>query len=585
MPIKLANNASGTLATAISASDTGIVLTTGDGAEFPTLGAGDYFYATITSTQGTQEIVKATVRSGDSLTVVRAQEGTTAAGFAAGARFELRVTAGAVADRVTQYAELGVYTPAGTGAVVTTVQNKLREFVSVLDFGAVGDGVTDDTAAIQAAIDEHECVYFPAGTYQITSPIVQTQRNTLIGDGKNSRIRSTASDLMWLGVASGVSDQSVISNMAFLSGSGGGHIFVQKQQVVGYQFNNLYCDQQNSAKSIYSHTADLGNYINNVWRGGEFYHVYTATVPAYHFVVSDAAGATNFNKWSEMEIVRGSKPWFYFESARAGNYIYNITLEDILCEVTTQGIVEGYGVNGFNATRVKVFDLNSAGPTYVVSTDLFKFTRGTNATNQPSRNIGITDYTRTNADSALNGFVDFKFTSSSGASAQNVEFFSCSRSLASDVLADLTNALNVSVYSSRLTISGSGYADLAIYSSTGVTIGGTQITGAGVLLNVEDLTLVATTNNHALGAYTSLLRCVPSGATRVLSGMVAPTFVRCVYIYNADTVNTITLSHDSTSASANRFYCPGGVNYDLPPFTGCLVIYDLTFSRWVVLDK
>ena len=63
------------------------------------------------------------------------------------------------------------YIAEGTGAVATTVQDKLRESVSVKDFGAVGDGVTDDTAAFQAALDAQVPIFIPAGTYVITSTI------------------------------------------------------------------------------------------------------------------------------------------------------------------------------------------------------------------------------------------------------------------------------------------------------------------------------------------------------------------------------------------------------------------------------
>lgn len=63
------------------------------------------------------------------------------------------------------------YTQGASGSVQTTVQAKLQETVSVKDFGATGDGVTDDTAAIIAAANamtDNVVLHFPKGTYIIS---------------------------------------------------------------------------------------------------------------------------------------------------------------------------------------------------------------------------------------------------------------------------------------------------------------------------------------------------------------------------------------------------------------------------------
>ena len=61
--------------------------------------------------------------------------------------------------------------------------------VNVKDYGARGDNVTDDTAAIQAAINENASVYFPEGRYIVTSPIyVPASSKVLRGDGQLSVI-------------------------------------------------------------------------------------------------------------------------------------------------------------------------------------------------------------------------------------------------------------------------------------------------------------------------------------------------------------------------------------------------------------
>jgi len=82
------------------------------------------------------------------------------------------------------------YLPAGTGAVATTVQTKLQESVSVKDFGAKGDGTTDDTTAIQAAINAVAVaggvLYFPPGTYKHVTQLVFKNNIEYRGSGYQS---------------------------------------------------------------------------------------------------------------------------------------------------------------------------------------------------------------------------------------------------------------------------------------------------------------------------------------------------------------------------------------------------------------
>jgi len=111
---------------------------------------------------------------------------------------------------------------AGAGAVVRTAQDKMRELVSVKDFGAVGDGVADDTAALANAIawatsgTRKRTLFFPAGVY-VTTAMLDVNKPTavLVGEGRyNSVIKFTGS-----GVAVRFTDANP-NNGAFTFGGG-----------------------------------------------------------------------------------------------------------------------------------------------------------------------------------------------------------------------------------------------------------------------------------------------------------------------------------------------------------------------------
>lgn len=120
------------------------------------------------------------------------------------------------------------YDPAGTGAVSTTVQAKLRETVSVKDFGAVGDNATDDTLAFQKAIDYANSlyvggsqlgggvtVYIPAGRYKLGALILKNGVN-FQGAGKlNTQLRVFGNNTTLIAASSNTSTQTSSSNLFY----------------------------------------------------------------------------------------------------------------------------------------------------------------------------------------------------------------------------------------------------------------------------------------------------------------------------------------------------------------------------------
>ena len=140
---------------------------------------------------------------------------------------------------------------AGSGAVVRTVQDKMREWVSVKDFGAVGDGTTDDTAALQAAINAANRVDFgdATNTYKITSALNLSAGNKwLSGSGATIDMRSIPSGSRWcikaqgsigtgVSITSGATQGSFTINLANTTGVAAGD-FVQIASSDNYPYGS-----------------------------------------------------------------------------------------------------------------------------------------------------------------------------------------------------------------------------------------------------------------------------------------------------------------------------------------------------------
>lgn len=132
----------------------------------------------------------------------------------------------------------------GTGAVARTAQAKMRDAISVKDYGALGDDTANDhaaiTTAIAAAISLGKPLFFPSGTYKVTSSVSLPDYVTLIGeDPLRSIVRASATTFpVFVNTTTTTPRDVTIRNLQIKSGSYGIDITASTTQS-NWQFEDV----------------------------------------------------------------------------------------------------------------------------------------------------------------------------------------------------------------------------------------------------------------------------------------------------------------------------------------------------------
>jgi hypothetical protein len=200
----------------------------------------------------------------------------------------------------------------GTGAVARTAQDKMRDFVSVKDFGAVGDGVTDDLAAFNAAIaalpaaSPHTSrvgkLVIPTGNYYLSGTLHIRKAVHLCGEGDGATGAGIFYPATLLTFAAGVDGINIYS--LFDSGNGNSASYAR--------VSNLTLESLSNGSGATGHgiTTSARIFVHNV-------HVTKFAQNGINIVANVGTGNANLSElWNVNSIENGGKG-FYIDGDNA----------------------------------------------------------------------------------------------------------------------------------------------------------------------------------------------------------------------------------------------------------------------------
>jgi Pectate lyase superfamily protein len=254
------------------------------------------------------------------------------------------------------------------------------EVYNVKSYGATGNGTTDDSAAIQlainAAIAGGGTVYFPAGTYAIKAAVQDLSMNAtnLVGNGVNATtllISGSSGSLTLSDVITGPYHAGAIKDFSVRcsGGTDGGQTGITTQDAVGLKFSNITVASCGTAIDMRDvHYWSERNDFDDVTFFDDLLAVHFDAIAGDPYIPTASFGYNSFRVWVDTDspgtvfrLTGGGYAYSSFYSVRG-----NIAVGSTIFDARSDGYAESFGTNTY---IVQVEDQGSGSGTSFVFDD------------------------------------------------------------------------------------------------------------------------------------------------------------------------------------------------------------------------